>query len=472
MKQRLAWPQDTELRADRDLFSLTVFIIIGFLLQAGLPQVAAISAVLVAGALGLLAPTAAFWAACAAVPFWQHPVAVGDRSISLLEIAILIAGISALIAIVRIGLSAEMDRLDLAPKWLGVGVLGVSFVIAGGLSILYMPDEAHRSEALRLFRWTIVEPLFVFPAALLAIFRRGARPVATVFATIGSLVSITAILDQLSTSAGFRADDVVRATGPYLHPNNLALFLERVFFLAAAPVLMATTKISRIWEASALIILAGVLATFSRGALLAVLGGWVVLTIIAEKRRALMLGVGVGLGATAVFAVFASDRFGGSTSSGVGRTRIDLWRSGFAMVRDFPVSGIGLDQFLYWHPVRYIVPENWTERYVSHPHNIALDFWLSLGVMGLVTLTLALILLGVAIWNGVWRRPRYSPWQAGAVSALAAGTLHGLLDNSYFLPDLAFLTWVFVALLLMGRRSGANSSHPATMGLRRSGASR
>ena len=66
----------------------------------------------------------------------------------------------------------------------------------------------------------------------------------------------------------------------------------------------------------------------------------------------------------------------------MGETRIDLWKAGAAMIRDFPVSGIGLDQFLYWHPVRYIVPENWSERYVSHPHNIVLDFWLSLGVLG------------------------------------------------------------------------------------------
>ena len=56
------------------------------------------------------------------------------------------------------------------------------------------------------------------------------------------------------------------------------------------------------------------------------------------------------------------------------------------MLRDFPSRGIGLDQFLWLNRSRYIDPHIWNERYTSHPHNLLLDSWLSLGLPGLALL--------------------------------------------------------------------------------------
>lgn len=119
------------------------------------------------------------------------------------------------------------------------------------------------------------------------------------------------------------------------------------------------------------------------------------------------------------------------------------------MVRDYPVSGIGLDQFLYHHAPRYIAPEAWSERYLSHPHNLLLDVWLSLGVPGLLILATALYLLVHRVWS--WHRATApAPAIAGAAAAaLVTGLVHGLVDNAYFLPDLAAMTWILAALVLM-----------------------
>jgi O-antigen ligase len=118
------------------------------------------------------------------------------------------------------------------------------------------------------------------------------------------------------------------------------------------------------------------------------------------------------------------------------------------MLRDFPITGIGLDQFLWLNQSRYIDPRIWSERYASHPHNLMLDSWLSLGILGLA-------LLGLFIGLGAWivfrshtGRAHLSPWQLGAIGCLAAGLGHGLVDNGYFLADLSAMTWLAIALVV------------------------
>jgi hypothetical protein len=48
---------------------------------------------------------------------------------------------------------------------------------------------------------------------------------------------------------------------------------------------------------------------------------------------------------------------------------------------------------------------------------------------------------------------------AGA-AALTAGAVHGLVDNAFFLPDLAVLTWVSVALLIDAPRVAPEAVAP------------
>ena len=120
------------------------------------------------------------------------------------------------------------------------------------------------------------------------------------------------------------------------------------------------------------------------------------------------------------------------------------------MVKDYPVSGIGMDQFLYQHAPRYISPEAWSERYISHPHNILFDAWLSLGLPGLLLLlaaVTAMVLRAFTIRAGLAADRAAA---AASVAALATGLTHGLVDNAYFLPDLAVLTWILIAVSMSG----------------------
>ena len=189
-------------------------------------------------------------------------------------------------------------------------------------------------------------------------------------------------------------------------------------------------------------------ATLSRGALIGILAGLLALAWYSRRRLVLLTVAGAAVALPVAFLLVARERFLGSDSSGLAETRMKIWASATEMIRDYPISGIGLDQFLYQHNPRYIDPAAWSERYISHPHNLVLDSWLSLGLPGLILLGLGLVLLVRRMVSISRERPLGANWSAAATAAIVAGLAHGLVDNGYFLPDLAVLTWILIALSL------------------------
>jgi len=133
---------------------------------------------------------------------------------------------------------------------------------------------------------------------------------------------------------------------------------------------------------------------------------------------------------------------------GTTQRRLALWKAAIQMIRDHPVFGVGLDNFLYQYP-RYMLPEAWQEPDLSHPHNLILDWWTRLGVLGVVVL----IWLEVAFFKAALRL--YRSLEDEGMRVLALGLMasmvdfiaHGLVDNSYFLVDLAFIFCLTLGLV-------------------------
>jgi O-antigen ligase len=122
------------------------------------------------------------------------------------------------------------------------------------------------------------------------------------------------------------------------------------------------------------------------------------------------------------------------------------------MVRDHPLLGIGLDNFAYLYQQVYLREGAAAEPSLSHPHNWVLNFWLSLGLIGLIAFGWLIV--------GFWRVARGTrTWYVvGALGALADLLVHGFIDNSYFLVDLAFLFWLSLALVDRADTSGPTST--------------
>ncbi len=96
----------------------------------------------------------------------------------------------------------------------------------------------------------------------------------------------------------------------------------------------------------------------------------------------------------------------------------------------------------------YVLPSAWEELNLSHPHNILLDLWTRLGLVGVVVGGWALVAAFRAAWQA-FRRGAADAWPLalGLLAGLTATVAHGLIDNSLFLPDLMGLFVIALGLL-------------------------
>lgn len=257
------------------------------------------------------------------------------------------------------------------------------------------------------------------------------------------------------------AEGVWRVRGPFGSPNNLALYLGH-----ALPIMLAVAAFGRDRRRRlaagllSLLILLGLVLTFSKGGLLLALPAAVLFIGFAAGGRWRWIALGaLAVGALALLPLFATERFAGlfDLQGGTSFQRVQLWRGALNMALDHPWLGVGLDNFLYAYRTRYALPTAWQELNLSHPHNVALDFWTRLGFLGLLV---GVWLFTAAFWQGWPAFKRASGDRRalllGLLASLVATLAHGLIDNSLFLVDLMLL--FMLTLGLMTRLTGAEKA--------------
>ncbi|SVD71036.1 uncharacterized protein METZ01_LOCUS423890, partial [marine metagenome] len=133
-----------------------------------------------------------------------------------------------------------------------------------------------------------------------------------------------------------------------------------------------------------------------------------------------------------------------------GQARLWIWESAWQMISKWPWWGIGPDNFLY-HNAIFISPRGWREPNLSHPHNLFLDSWLSTGVLGLLAMVILLGLFYFALHKAYHSRRGTAgqPMIIASMAAMSAGLVHGLVDNFYFLPELAGIFWILMAFAIL-----------------------
>ncbi|HEU5438574.1 MAG TPA: O-antigen ligase family protein [Ktedonobacterales bacterium] len=347
---------------------------------------------------------------------------------------------------------------------LGAGLLLVGVTL--GVLVAVRPREA-----LRAWRWEVVEPL-LYAGLLLAY----VRPAVARRWLVASMVATAALVAALAIvqvawlrvtftplAAGSRlvalssdVDGVLRATGIiYGSGNSLGALLERALPLALALTAWAwwswrapvrssgvrpegqgagvhrtllrrrgAVRLAAFASCVALCVV-GIALSGSRGAEVgAAVGSLIVLFGLAGRRRAKWLAL-----VLVVLALVVSLWHGGvlvqAALAGHGRSgevRALLWTSAWHLIRDHPLLGIGPDQFLYYYDPAYTAHPYWIPRIngrltaaafepnLAHPHNLLLDLWLSGGILGLAGFALAL----VAIWRRCWALWRATSRPEGA----------------------------------------------------------
>jgi putative inorganic carbon (hco3(-)) transporter len=373
-----------------------------------------------------------------------------------------------------------------------------------------------RANALRAFREEVVDPLLylLLVLACLRSYRDVKRLVVALFG-MGFVIALLGLIQDLFLRNLIKADaeGLVRITTVYGSGNNIGLLFDYALPIGLAIVL---SRISWKWRLATFVLCLPFIFVLyesaSRGAWLVampltllfvlafairnrkfVVSGGIVLTVVA-------LVVGIFLHSQIADFIINGHTNGQSDSykSSTVLKRPYLWETALHMIGDSPWLGYGMDNWLchysnswknaclypggrpanlpwpqqivpdhpklpaYWittDPITHQPTGLSDEPTLSHPHNIFLHVWVSIGIFGL----LAFIAVLVLFYRLLARMLRYlhkmqSPqfeqirWiVVGVGAAMLAALIQGQVDSAFLEQDLSFCFWTLIAVILLLR---------------------
>jgi len=392
-----------------------------------------------------------FWA-----PFFLFPVELYRYSFPLSEILI---GITVSAWLLKWFHNRSLEQQALIPKyrydWItrilrqlnALDYAVAIWLLAGFISITW---SEYRQYAITDLRVNMIEPVLFY-----VVFRTSRLSNKQVLFIIdamiiaGLAVAVIGLWQYANGQAIITAEDGARRLASvYGSPNNAALFLGRCIPFLLTFGLLKFDLARRLFAFASLIpITIAVILTQSVGALfLGIPISIIVVTFsIFKKHRKLLLLLIVLCVIVAFLLSLQSARFGRvlDFSSGTNFFRLRVWQSALHVIEDHPFTGIGLDQFLYAFRGRYILPDAWQEPNLSHPHNIVLDFWVRLGVLGVIAISWIMFVFMKQMRDLYQKSNLFSTIQMsiiiGCIGSMANLIAHGLVDNSVYVADLSIV---------------------------------
>lgn len=335
-----------------------------------------------------------------------------------------------LVVMVLVSLYATYDVLFSAPK-----VLGVVFGIALFFAIV---------RALRV-RATLENALDLFSlagAALAIIGLLGTNWIDKMPLLRGVTAHLPAVIRGVPGQAeGFQPNAIAGALVMFL-PLQFALCIAST---ARRPFHIATFAISSFTF----------LLTQSRGGYLSLLAGVIAWALWAGRRSrwlaiaALVLLAALAAGLHDRLAPLLTEQIGSGVAVDV-PARIEMWSRAVRIIRDFPITGIGMNTFRRVMPAMYPVFLIPPEIDVAHAHNHLLQVALDLGIPGLIAYlaiwfgAASLLTRTYRVASNTWLR-----WIAGGTAAgMIAYFAFGTVDAIALGAKVGIFFWIALALIV------------------------
>jgi O-antigen ligase len=392
------------------------------------------------------------------IPFYTLPRELYDRVFSMAEIVVLMCAVAWLPRIITLARAREpvvrlpSQRLKLSAMDWATG----AFLVVAVASLFIAQYEKF---ALREFRVIVLEPILLYMMLRTMLHSSSnqdrsrliwrcvdALMLAGVVVAVVGLVQYAFNINLITAEEGQH-----RLRSVYGSPNNVGLFLGRVLPVMVAIALLGRGRRRWFYGAAVVPVALAILLSFSKGALLmGVPAALLVIGVLAGGRWLWAAVAAVGVGGVAMVPLLRTPRFQSllDITSGTSFFRLNLWQSALLMIRDHPILGVGLDNFLYQYRGRYMLPAAWAEPNLSHPHNVILDYATRLGLLGLTA--------GIWLQLTFWRTalplrklddPLNRALAIGLMASMADFLAHGMVDASYFVIDLAYVFFITLAVV-------------------------
>jgi O-antigen ligase len=358
-------------------------------------------------------------------------------------------------------------NLEFLNRWWRV-LLPVGFLlVAAILGVIVSP---HIRLALGILKGWIFDPLLLsvlFISLFIKIENKEAAKIlwrdVLMFLMLGAVVTVlfAMSLDYLGQAS--------RLKGWYDSPNVMAMYLvpitlaSTLWFFSKIGFSTLSSRLKIFWAASSILLLIGVILTWSFAGWLSLVVAYAVcysLKIFSWKKLAVSIGL-IFILAGFVFpwiGVSNPNLIGGHFNSaykiGSGEIRSILWREAKAMILQHPVLGIGLGQWqskfqpLISPALRGVHnPGYLVELYYASlfPHNLWLNTWLSLGLLGVIALGWLVLLV---FKNNKTQQDFIYFIPVGVLSTIL---IQGMVDTPVYKNDLAVIFWLaFFAATIIG----------------------
>lgn len=382
----------------------------------------------------------------AALPLYGIRFAIGPLPSTILEVLIV-----ATVVVWGIELIAKKES-PVLPKT-PLLILAGTLLGAATLGVFIAPDTR---AALGIWRAYFIEPFAFFLVVHDLVRSRHLTKdsILQSFSVPAIGIALYAIIQRI-TGIGIPEPWVAerRVTSVFSYPNAIGLFLAPIIPLFLSQVSKQSFLRTTFYVLTTACSLIAIIFAHSTGALVGVVGGVGIgfLIYFTSKKQWARLALCIGLAALVGMILFANTTIKNELllRDWSGTVRKIGWRESLAMLTDTktplgigrPLLGAGLSGF------KTVVAPYHTATAIEifqYPHNLVLNFWTETGLLGVVSI------LGLAAYFFVTasKKTPFTYHTLGAIAAMIAILIHGLVDVPYFKNDLAVVFWMMFIFLL------------------------
>jgi O-antigen ligase len=335
---------------------------------------------------------------------------------------------------------------------------GVLFLVISTMAVFLSPDLRAASGVWKAY---FVEPALLFIVVFdISLSKKSTQWIFNWLFVSGLWLSVLAVWQAITEGIAHAPDSAVstRVTAVFDNPNAVGLYLAPLTVVGFGVLLQMLQKKEKtnlrnlqilVLVATVTLFLLAIYLSKSRGAILGV-GVAVVFLIGAFYyprfsnilkmiiRRSIYIGLAV-IAAVLILGFINIDRLVPSQvpkPTNTLHTRLCIWQATNDMMSERLITGLGISGFPKVYP-DFATCESHPFQY---PHNIFLNFWAELGILGL-----AVFLWIAYVYTNTLSRYLDNLLAVSLLSVLVYIFVHGLVDVPYFKNDLSSQFWVFLA---------------------------
>ncbi|MFC1787630.1 O-antigen ligase family protein [Patescibacteria group bacterium] len=339
--------------------------------------------------------------------------------------------------------------------------LPITLIILAATVAIFVPNDL--ISALGIYKAYFIEPILIF--FILATTLKDKKDLQNLILALGvsalvvSIYALTQKLTGLHIPAPWDTERRVTSFFPY--PNAVGLYLGPIIILGSFA-LYELIKVKGkgllifFWILTLSTSVLAIVFSQSEAAWIAVGSVLFLVSLFHKKLRRLTIPIAVIIASlvmivpsvrTPVIEKVTLQDFSGLV-------RQLQWQETWAMLKDRPIFGAGLNGFPKAYAPYQAEPEKF--EIFQYPHNIFLNIWVELGLFGLLVFLYLVIRL-----MGLLRCYQQSPHNDQTTTITYTGYavllemfIHGLADVPYLKNDLAILTWMVFAIIIISTKYG------------------